>query len=83
MNEDNDSGTVFLGTTEWFSKGYGFIKPDIEGPDLFVHFSDITVEGFKSLKKGQRVSYQIGKNHRDQDKAINVQVLGDAPKQAK
>ena len=76
MSEDNSS-EVFSGSTEWFSKGYGFIKPDVDGPDVFCHFSDISAEGFKSLKKGQRVSYQIGTNHRGQPKAINVQVLAE------
>jgi CspA family cold shock protein len=48
------------GTVKWFNdeKGYGFITPD-EGPDLFVHFRAIETGGFKSLKEGQRVSFEV------------------------
>jgi len=47
------------GTVKFFhvKKGYGFIKPDSGGEDLFVHFKEIVMKGFKVLKDGQRVSY--------------------------
>jgi cold shock protein len=60
----------------WFDPkfGYGFLT--IEGrEDLFVHFSDIASEGFKTLKKGQKVECEIGKNNKNEDKAINVIVI--------
>ena len=46
------------GTVKWFNhkKGFGFISRD-EGPDLFVHFSNIVGEGFKTLKDGQNVTF--------------------------
>ena len=49
------------GTVKWFndSKGFGFITPSEGGKDLFAHFSAIQEKGFKSLKEGQRVSFDV------------------------
>ena len=48
------------GTVKWFNeeKGYGFISPDEGGEDLFVHYSGIVGEGFRSLEEGDKVSYE-------------------------
>ncbi len=48
------------GTVKWFKddKGYGFITGE-DGEDVFVHFSEIQMEGFKSLREGQAVSYEV------------------------
>lgn len=48
------------GTVKWFSnsKGYGFIAPAEGGDDIFAHFSEINMEGFKTLKKGQLVEFE-------------------------
>lgn len=53
------------GTVKWFNaeKGYGFITSD-EGSDVFVHYSAITGEGFKSLDEGQRVEYTVVEGNR-------------------
>jgi CspA family cold shock protein len=53
-------GAVPEGTVKWFSneKGYGFIERE-EGDDVFVHFSQIEQDGYKSLEQGQRVSFEI------------------------
>ena len=48
------------GTVKWFndSKGYGFISPDDGSKDLFVHFSNIAGQGYKSLNEGDRVEFE-------------------------
>ena len=48
------------GTVKWFSneKGYGFIERE-DGDDLFVHYSEITMDGYKTLVQGQRVEFEI------------------------
>jgi len=50
-----------FGTVKWFNdaKGFGFIEPDGGGGDVFAHFSAIQMEGFRTLKQGGRVSFEL------------------------
>jgi len=61
------------GTVKWFnaSKGYGFITDDEDGKDIFVHFSGIAKEGYKTLEDGQKVSYDTAEGDRGLQ-AVNV-----------
>jgi cold shock protein len=73
----------YIGKVCWFNAdfGYGFISRPDEN-DIFVHWSAINSEGFKTLKKGQEVVFSIGLNNRKQPVAIDVAVIGEPPKDA-
>ena len=68
-------GTV-NGTVKWFNdgKGYGFISNDEGGDDIFVHFSAIQTDGFRTLKEGQKVTFETEPDPKDAGKlrAVNV-----------
>ena len=63
------------GTVKFFNseKGYGFISRE-GGPDVFVHFSNIEGNGFKSLEEGQQVEFEVGQGRKG-DEALNVKAL--------
>lgn len=66
------------GRVKWFNnaKGYGFVRPDNGGDDLFVHYSYIRMEGYRTLKAGQPISYEVKPvdkgNH-----AVDITLLGE------
>lgn len=67
------------GTVKWFNaeKGYGFLADDEGGKDVFVHFSAIIADGYKTLNEGQAVSFDVEADPKDSSKmrAVNVKVL--------
>ena len=65
--------SMISGQVKWFnnSKGFGFLERD-GGPDVFVHFSAITGDGFKTLKEGQRVQFEIQQGQKG-PQAANVE----------
>ena len=67
------------GTVKWFNaeKGYGFIADDNGGDDIFVHFSAIQIDGYKTLTEGQKVSFETEADPKNGSKlrAINVKPL--------
>ena len=64
------------GTVKWFNddKGYGFITPDDGGKDLFVHFSAIQADGFRTLPEGAKVTYEAEQGPKGPN-AANVQIV--------
>jgi CspA family cold shock protein len=74
-----------IGTVKWFnnSKGYGFICPTEGGEDIFVHFSSIEMEGYKSLKAGQEVFYEVNKGPKGLHAALIKPNEADATPQAR
>lgn len=63
------------GTVKWFNetKGFGFVTPDNGGEDLFVHFSAINSNGYKTLQEGQRVSFEVTQGKKGKQ-ASNIQM---------
>ena len=68
------------GNVKWFNaeKGYGFIADDDGGNDVFVHFSAIQADGFKTLNEGQKVTFSTEPDPKNSDKlrAVDVVVVG-------
>jgi CspA family cold shock protein len=64
------------GTVKWFNatKGYGFIEQE-SGEDIFVHFSAIQTEGYRTLDEGQKVEFDITEGNRGKPQASNVRIV--------
>jgi CspA family cold shock protein len=65
------------GTVKWFSasKGFGFISPEDGGADLFIHFSNISGNGYRNLEEGQKVEFEAQQGKKGME-ATNVTVIG-------
>ena len=74
---NNQGESMATGTVKWFNdaKGYGFITPDDGSEDLFAHFSAINMSGFKTLKEGQKVSFDVVQGPKGKQ-ASNIQKSG-------
>ena len=68
------------GTVKWFNdaKGFGFVQPDGGGADAFAHFSAIQMEGYKSLKEGARVEFELTDGPKGL-MAINIRYTDSSP----
>ena len=66
------------GTVKWFNnqKGYGFIS-DEQGNDVFVHFSAIVADGYRTLTEGQKVTFEVEPDPKDSSKLRAVNVVGE------
>ncbi|AHH18335.1 putative cold shock protein [Nocardia nova SH22a] len=64
------------GSVKWFNgeKGFGFIAQDAGGPDVFVHYSEISGSGYKTLDEGQRVEFELGQGQKG-PQAQSVRVI--------
>ena len=68
-----------MGTVKWFNdaKGFGFIEPQEGGEDVFAHFSAIQMDGFRTLKQGGKVSFELVQGPKGQ-LAQNIQPVSDS-----
>ena len=74
---ENASGKTYTGTVAWFDpkKGYGFITRDDGKKDIFCHYSDIAMDGFKVIMAGDKVSFTESRNFKDKLKAVAITIL--------
>ena len=68
-----DESRMAVGTVKWFNpdKGYGFVARE-DGDDLFVHFSEVQMDGFKTLEEGQEVTFDVTTGQNGKPQASNV-----------
>jgi cold shock protein len=73
----SDSNKVYTGTVAWFDpkKGYGFITKEEDDKDIFCHYSDISMDGFKVIMAGDKVTFEENNSFKDKLKAVNITVV--------
>jgi CspA family cold shock protein len=85
-NQNNEVVSVegdketYYGEVIFFSKTYGFsthFKNGVQQRDIFLHYSDILADGFRMLRQGQKISYNIGVNNFGAPKAINIRIISN------
>ena len=56
-------------------KSYGFIVPEDKENDIFLHMTELEKSGYKGISIGQRVSYELGNNHKGKQQAVNIKII--------
>jgi cold shock protein len=71
---------MFEAKVVWFNaaKGYGFLAPEDGSKEIFVHHTSISMSGYRQLKEGQRVSFEVGDGPKGKQQAVNVQVISES-----
>jgi CspA family cold shock protein len=57
------------------AKSYGFIVPEDADGDIFIHMTELEKSGYKGINIGQRVSYELGTNHKGKQQAVNIKII--------
>lgn len=79
MEKNNIEEIVYIGIICWFNnaKGYGFISKEDGNGDIFVHWSNVNISGYKTLKANQKVTFTLGLNNSGKPKACNVTIINE------
>lgn len=78
-NKKSLGGTKMVGKVNWFNtqKGFGFITKEVDSKDVFVHFSQINAEGYRTMEAGQAVEFEVRETQRGLE-AVNVTIIKEA-----
>jgi CspA family cold shock protein len=80
---DREKRVMTIGVVKWFNdaKGFGFIQPEGGGADVFAHFSAVQMDGFRTLKQGSRVSFEVVQGPKG-NLAQNIKPVGEMAAEA-
>lgn len=75
-----EGDSMATGTVKWFNnaKGYGFVVPESGGADIFVHYSSIQMDGYRTLRAGQPITFEIKEGPKGLH-AVDIRILGGPP----